>query len=1093
MRTLRLAIVLALGIGIGYAVARRGATPRRADAVATTSIPGHPTTRGMAEGRIASRSGSAMPIPLEWWGHPASGLVLLGDFESNADVAQWETKGATLARSTLHATHGREAAEVTFQPGSEAPGIVLSKAFRARTLPADWSGFDRLAFDVFNSHGRDIRLIVQVKDQDERRYKQNVTVPASQGQSVSIPLEALGGLNLRKIHSLTIFQWKPSKETTVYLDRIRLEPAQAAGTSAPADGAIPQAAESLDETLAGVAEAERLTAARFRQRRPAWTLGGATTVRVPMSIREPSGTARTRGLASGGVPLAPGELADVRHARVVDQQGAVQPAQLTPLARWRDGSIRWLLVSLQATVGPQASQAYLLEYGPDVTAPEPASRLQVAEDAQAITVTTGPLRVAVSKRHFTIVESVWLDRNGDGQFAEDEHVARPGHFLMRFANTDYDSANDAQTYQVAIEDRGPVSVTLKASGWFRNAAGRGFGQFIVRLQLAEGDRTVRLWPTFIYTGYPANRHHHKYEGLVLPDNEPIEAVTLQLPLALAGDLTAGLGDEAGAFEGQLAAPLTLLQRRHDAYELLGLSDGPRAGRRAVGWADLRDARQGAAVIVRDFWQQYPKAFTLDPAAQTLEVALWPAQAGLLDLQTTEAAYGPDAVARGSAFGLGKTHELVVAFHANDLDTAALHRTAAAAQEPLHLRPAGAWVNDTGVLGRLAPNDTGRQLYDEVMLERLFDWGQRQQAINHWYGMLDFGDTLSWYRKDAHDKSYGDWGWHPEGRWGWFNCEAMGTHTGALLQYVRTGLWKYFQFGEDLARHIMDVDTVHYNTAAHDPRLKGVIDDAFSQVGSMHRHNANHWGGRSDEASHTSPIGILLYHYLTGSPRARDVALEVGDFFLREPMTYDGHPDIAPQRTLANILWGDTALYELTGDEAYLRGAVAMARRLLSGLQEDGSWPDTFDPTTGTWRGSRNNSFTTQYTLPALIAYHRLTNDPAAAKAIVEGTRYLITHESFYPFFDALAYSFDVTGDTQFLLVGEARLTQLARKQDASGRPEADGALTDKLTYGRAAPFLYSVPFLFDPLEHRVPSRAGDAAASVGPDSGLPGSRAGALR
>ena len=333
-----------------------------------------------------------------------------------------------------------------------------------------------------------------------------------------------------------------------------------------------------------------------------------------------------------------------------------------------------------------------------------------------------------------------------------------------------------------------------------------------------------------------------------------------------------------------------------------------------------------------------------------------------------------------------------------------------------------------------------------------------------YGMLDFGDTRTWYRKDAYDKSYVTWGWHPEGRWGWFNCEAAGTHTGALLQYLRTGKWTYFQFGEDLTRHIMDVDTVHYNTVARDPRLASVMDDEYSRVGSMHRHNADHWGGRNEEASHTNVVGILLYYYLTGDPRAHDVALEVGDFFLGEHITYSGHPDIAPQRTLANVLWGDVWLYELTHDERYLRGAAKWAARLIAGQQQDGSWVETYDPLSNAWTGEVSSSYMAYYTLPALIAYHRLTNESAVAAAIVNGTRYLMAHEEFYPFFDALAYGWELTGEAQFLDEGQARLARLIEKQDRSGDPDRQGIISEKITYGRVSPFLYSIPWLFDALE-----------------------------
>lgn len=999
------------------------------------------------------------------------GAALLSGFESPAELARWETNGASLEQSTLYATEGRYAAKMTWQAGTEAPTVKLVKAFRAKQLPRDWSTSSQLAFDVFNPSSDDQRLLIQLKDQEEYRFKHVVRIPATQSKAVSIPMAVMAGaIDLKHIVHLNLFQWQPEKEVTLFVDNVRLVPLPS-GAASPAVSATqhaeePQSLEGIDK---GLVEAERLTARAFASRLTAWTQADGT-VRVPLSVQEPTGAARRGWLATGGVPFAPGQVASVSQIRLVDERGARLPAQLRTLATWHDGSIKWLLVSLQTDTQPHARRTVFLEYGNRVAGGEPSTALRVTEDADAVTVDTGPLRFSVSKKRFALFDAVWVDENRDGQLAEDERVANPGGFRLAHRGEVYDSRNDTQTYQVEIEERGPLSVTLKASGWFRDAQGEGFGKFIVRLQAFQGQRSVRLLPTFIYTGFPANRYHFKYEGLQLPENETIEDIRLVFAPALSGPVTVRLGDEGGLFEGPLLGPLTLLQRAHDAYELRSENEAPRAGRRASGWIELHDGRRGMMVAVRDFWQQFPKAFNADPNGSSIEVALWPNAAGELDLQTTAAAFGPDAVARGSAFGLGKTHELMVDFHEAGASTVDLHRFAEAFQEPLHLRPSAEWVNDTGVLGRLAANDTDRQLQDEVMLDRLFEWARRQPERYGWYGMLDFGDTLTSYRKESYDKSYDSWGWHPEGRWGWFNCEAVGTHTGALLQYLRTGKWKYFQFGEDLARHIMDVDTVHHNTIANDPRLAAVMDDEYSRVGSMHRHNADHWGGRNEEASHTNAVGIVLYYYLTGDPRAHDVALEVGDFFLGEHITYSGHPDIAPQRTLANVLWGDVWLYELTHDEAYLRGTVKWARTLIDGQQENGLWLDTYDPLTSTWKGEESHAYMTYYTLPALIAYHRLTNDPKAAEAVIKGTEYLMHHETFYPFFDALAYSFDLTGDARFLAEGEARVAALVGKQDRSGDPERDGVISEKLTYGRVTPFLYNVPFLFDPLERRVASR-----------------------
>ncbi len=1067
-----MALCILLGVVGGYLLARQGGLPTPRSVA--------PAAARQAE-TAARPAGGTRSVP-GFFGRrpPAPGpndVVVISSFESKEDLNRWEGRSAELSQSTQYATDGRHAGKVTFFADGDLASLVLSKAFRARQLPTDWSGYQQLVFDVYNPQSSDQRLIVQLKDDDERRCKQSLTIPASSSTPVSLYMAACKGrMDLRRVTYINLFLWKPKKEATFYIDHMRLTPdlASGAGGASARQTDETQIQQDLTAIRAGITAAEQLTLAAFRRRSDAWRVGGSQAVRVPLQVTETARVARRGWLASGGIPFPPGQVTRLDQVRVIGGDGLPVVAQLKPLAMWSDGSIKWLLTGVQRDLAAGAQQQLFLEYGLASTASQPASPLRVREDKQAVTVSTGPLKFTVSKTRFTILDQAWLDRNQDGQFTDAERIAGPGTFTMVFRGRRYESSRDTSTYRLTIEEQGPLSVTLKATGWFRDEDGHGFGQFVARLQAFSGQASIRFLPTFIYTGYPANTFHFKYEGLALPENEPVDEISFVIPVTLSSAPRCRLGDEGGVFEGPLAQPVTLMQLAHDAYALSGVGVPARSGRRATGWADLSDEAHGVMVTVRDFWQQFPKAFALDPAAGTITVGLWPAQAGPLNLQTTQQATGPDSAVRGSAFGLGKTHEVMIRFHDAGVDEVAMAQFAAAVHEPVHLRPAAEWVNVTGVLGRLASNEMDRQLADELFLQRMFNWAARQIDRFGWYGMLNFGDTLSWYRKEGYDKSYPDWGWHPEGRWGWFNCEAVGTHTGALLQYIRTGKWPYFQFGEDLARHIMDVDTVHYNTIANDPRLSALTDDEYSKVGSMHRHNGDHWGDRNEELSHTSAVGILLYYYLTGYPRARDVALEVGSFCQLEPLTYSGHPDIAPQRTVASLLWNDVALYGLTQEESYLRGAAKMARILLTGQQVDGHWTDTYNPLSGAWTGEENGSYMTNYTLPALIAYHRLTNQPEAAEAIVKAVQYLIPREPYLPFFDALAYSFDVTGDGSFVQEGERRMRQAIKAQNTSGDPMWDGMVYQKLTYGRVVTFLYSTPFLFDVLERPIASRVSGA-------------------
>jgi len=281
--------------------------------------------------------------------------------------------------------------------------------------------------------------------------------------------------------------------------------------------------------------------------------------------------------------------------------------------------------------------------------------------------------------------------------------------------------------------------------------------------------------------------------------------------------------------------------------------------------------------------------------------------------------------------------------------------------------------------------------------------------------------------------------------------------------MRTGKYKYFEFGENVARHIMDVDTVHYNTVANDSRLKGVIPDDFSRVGSQHRHNADQWGGRNDETSHTNLHGILMYYFMTGNERAFDVAKEMASFFLDERVTYHGHPENCPQRNIANLVWGLIEMYETTGVKRYKHVADRWAKVLIDGQRKDGSWLDKYNPMTKKWEGNPKVLFTAQYTLPTLIAYHQITEDPDVAEAIVQGTNYFMNNKAGNPLFDAYLYSYYLTEDVRYLKESKDRMVYFLQRQDKSKKSLRDGMIYQKLYYLRPIEFLYQIPYVFEAL------------------------------
>jgi hypothetical protein len=501
-----------------------------------------------------------------------------------------------------------------------------------------------------------------------------------------------------------------------------------------------------------------------------------------------------------------------------------------------------------------------------------------------------------------------------------------------------------------------------------------------------------------------------------------------------------------------------------------------AGKPLAGWFDVSDMTRGVTVALRNFKENYPKAFKYDPKKSAIQIDLWPEEAGELSFATTAAAKGPEAYGRGSAFGVAKTHELVFYFHPFDSDKAKVRPLAGSFMEPLQIRVNPYWIDATGAAGRLYPV-TQANATAEKMLEKLFDWADRQPKNFQWFGMLNFGDTLTWWHDQDDERAYPEAGWHPVGRWGWYNCEGVGTHTGALLQFLRSGYYKYFRFGENLARHLMDVDTVHYNTIASDRRLKG-MDPKYSAVGSMHRHNGNHWGGRSEESSHTSVVGLLLYHFITGDERARDVAGEIGEYFLTEPFTYAGYPyvpNIAPHRAMANALWGDVLLYETTGDERYKKAADKLIDVFLKGQNGDGSFSENYNPMLKTWSGSKSPLYMTGYDTGAFIAYHSLTQEPDVFEMLSRMLKYLNgAPEAIHGY----AYAYLVTRDPQYLALADKGLREIFSNRKQSSDPLTDGLIYAKPIYHRPMTFLSTVPYLFGALAESDAAEGGNEKPEV---------------
>lgn len=232
---------------------------------------------------------------------------------------------------------------------------------------------------------------------------------------------------------------------------------------------------------------------------------------VALTVTDRAGVARVAAPVRGGVPFARGELPECTTARLVDADGADLPCAVRPIARWWDGSVKWLLVDTQVDLS--ASGQVALRLLPGETPPRERA-LTVSETDAAITVDTGPARFVFAKDRFGLPAAAWADRDGDGT-AETQVVAAPGEFACEVEHEPPGEPNEEEwlrdaagsgrerfvaapegDYRAEIESASDLRAVVKLSGWLVNDEGRRLLQYVIRAHASAGSPELRVAVSF---------------------------------------------------------------------------------------------------------------------------------------------------------------------------------------------------------------------------------------------------------------------------------------------------------------------------------------------------------------------------------------------------------------------------------------------------------------------------------------------------------------------------------------------------------------------------------------------------------------------
>lgn len=759
---------------------------------------------------------------------------------------------------------------------------------------------------------------------------------------------------------------------------------------------------------------------------------------IALTVTEPSDVQRTGWPVTSGIPLAPGELRSDRQTALFDNNEVEVPLQTEILSRWPDGSIRWLLLDFQVDLAANQSQKFSLHYGADIERSEVPNPVDVGTRLDIPSVTTGPLQVDLSPHNFRFLDAVWVDSNGDGQFADDERVTRGEGSGIVLTTPDGERFRaDLAQANMTFEQFGPLRACVRIEGNHQAENGDKMFRYVIRLHAFRGQPFLKIDYTFI----------NDDQNSIMTSIDSIEVVFE----------TGTEGGEQMVLEAKVVTPSLLYQVDDQKYEVNGM----KAGRRAPGWAAIGTSTGGLAVGVREFWQNWPKSLQVAPGELT--VGLCPDfKPGFYDgrslLEETKHTYYLRDGVYTLKIGVARTHQMWATFFAGNPPIDELTNFFRATEKPLLARCSPNYIVETGVLGQCPPADPKKYYRYDAWLDSMFQQHLIDQETVRENGMLNFGD---WW----HLEKFGG---------GWGNQEYDTSHN-FMQQYLRSGDRRYFDRARQGAMHLMDVDICH----ATNRHLHKIDESARAQPGQIWTHSVGHTGGYYDGApleirdglqrghlqdtGHVWVGGLCDTYLLTGNRRMLDVAKLAADRVASEcPTRYSDH--------IRGIAWPLNLLitaYETTGEERYLAAAHRQWDTLRANLDQKQGWVImlAYGHCTAKSTGQRcrgQNSYMLALMLSTLARYHQITGDPEVLEGLTIGLDQMIReswdeqHKTFYPtscvhqrdkppaaycptaFLSSLAFAHEIarTGNKEHLriyrLALKTALTEGADQQTQSG-------------------------------------------------------------
>ena len=618
-----------------------------------------------------------------------------------------------------------------------------------------------------------------------------------------------------------------------------------------------------------------------------------------------------------GIPFAPGVLAAEAGWILLDQDGHAREHQATALARWPDGSTKWLLLEFAAPAGAEKSSWWLQPSGGSGAALAPLAEVSGA---------TVRLRSA---------DAIVTVRPGDAI-----EIVRGGRreATIRVACTD----GNRGTYTLAI-----TSVTLEWNGTQRAAAlacgtiRLGTSLLNVALRISTCAASSRI--TADLTVHNPRRAQHTGNFWELGDPGSVLFKSLELVLereSRSEEPGVAFSDTPGQWYSS-HSPVCIYQEsgggtnwdsrvhvdRSGAVPMqcagfvVETPEGVREGGRAQPAVEIGDDERSWAGALLRFWEEFPSSIRV-PDVDTIVLELLPGrfpalhelQGGERKTRTCVLAHGRRATVRGV---IAAAHTpLVVSVDPEVIGDSAVWPAINAADDPRH-----------------------RGLLD-ICLEGPASFAAKRERIDE-YGWRNFGDLFA-----DHESAFVQDGKELVSHYN----NQYDAVLGFGLQFLRTGNPRWFALMDDLARHVADVDIYHttQDKAAYNGGMfwhtYHYLDAGKSSHRSYPRAEGVSGGGPAAEQNYNA--GLALHYFLTGWIPSRDAAIQLGQWVIdmddgrRTPFRWLSRSDTGlasasgnplyhgPGRAGGNSINALLVAFDLASDRRFLDKAEGLIHRCV---------------------------------------------------------------------------------------------------------------------------------------------------------------------